>query len=447
MSIQESQLVSPQKTPSPQTDDRQYRRLGWIVLLLFIGIFGIWGSLAPLSSAISAPGKVIVASNNRIIQHLEGGIVKAIYVKDGDMVQHRQSLIELDSTQAKAQLNVALGKFYEDLAHESRLIAERDDAVHIRFSDELSKIDDAFTKSMIIEGQNREFIARRQELIDQKAVFLQRIEQLESQIQGLEATMSSKRQLSVSYNEEIKEWEELYKEQLIDKIKLRDIKREKIRLEGEIANEKSEIARAKSQIAEMKAQIIAQKQTFLKDVIKDLRDVQTELSDLRSRINALKDTLTRTLIVAPVNGVVTNLKIHTIGGVIPAGQAIMEIVPQNEPLIIEGKVAANEITNVHKGLRTEIKFPSFAHIKSLNTIEGEVIFVAPDAVLDEKTQTSYFPVKIQITQEGQKELQKHHLSVQAGMPADTMIIIGSRTFVDYMIKPLKKMFDKAFNEE
>lgn len=308
-------------------------------------------------------------------------------------------------------------------------------------------MEESITKTVLLDGQRREFQTRRQELIDQKRVLQQRIEQLKNQIQGLEAVVSSKNLLSNSYAEEIKEWEILYKEQLIDKIKLRDIKREKVRIDGEIANAKAEILRARAQIAEMNAQITAQKQSFATEVASDLRQTQMELTDLRSRISALKDTLSRTTIVSPVSGVVTSLKIHTIGGVIPAGQPILEIVPNNEPLIVEGKVAANEVTNVHVGLETEIRFPNFAHVKSLNVVEGKVIFVAPDAVLEEQTQTLYYPVKIQITSKGAEELRVNKLMLQAGMPADTMIIVGSRTFVDYMIKPFQQMFAKAFNEE
>lgn len=447
MSVNTMELMGQGVAPTPETDDRRYRRLGWIVLGLLIGVFGVWGSLAPLSSAVPAPGKVIVASNNRVIQHLEGGIVKNILVRDGDSVNQGEKLIELDTTQAKAQLEIAQGKFFENLALESRLIAERDGLGTIIFSDELTPMEESITKTVLLDGQRREFQTRRQELIDQKRVLLQRIEQLKNQIQGLEAVVSSKNLLSNSYAEEIKEWEILYKEQLIDKIKLRDIKREKVRIDGEIANAKAEILRARAQIAEMNAQITAQKQSFATEVASDLRQTQMELTDLRSRISALKDTLSRTTIVSPVSGVVTSLKIHTIGGVIPAGQPILEIVPNNEPLIVEGKVAANEVTNVHVGLETEIRFPNFAHVKSLNVVEGKVIFVAPDAVLEEQTQTLYYPVKIQITSKGAEELRVNKLMLQAGMPADTMIIVGSRTFVDYMIKPFQQMFAKAFNEE
>lgn len=447
MSMNTTELITPTAAPTPETDDRRYRRLGWIVLGLLIGVFGIWGSFAPLSSAVPAPGKVIVASNNRVIQHLEGGIVKAILVRDGDIVSNGQRLIELDTTQAKAQLEIAQGKFFENLALESRLIAERGGAAGIVFHDALNEMEESIAKTTLIEGQRREFQARRQDLSDQKMVLLQRIEQLKNQIQGLEAIIASKKSLSNSYVDEIKEWEILYKEQLIDKIKLRDIKREKVRIDGEIANANAEILRSRAQIAEMNAQITAQKQSFSTQVESDLRQVQMELSDLRSRIGALKDTLKRTLVIAPVEGIVTNLKVHTIGGIIPPAQPIMEIVPRGEPLVIEGKVAANEVTNVHIGLQTEIRFPNFAHVKSLNIVEGKVIFIAPDAVLEEQTQALYYPVKIQITPDGERELLKNNLSLQAGMPADTMIVVGSRTFVDYMIKPLTQMFTKAFNEE
>lgn len=447
MSVETTKLVTPAIPPTPETDDRSYRRLGWIVLGLLIGVFGIWGSFAPLSSAVPAPGKVIVASNNRVIQHLEGGIVKAINVRDGDVVKAGEALIELDTTQSKAQLQIAQGKFFENLALESRLIAERDGSATIAFSDELAQMEESIAKNTLLDGQRREFQVRRQDLSDQKTVLLQRIEQLKNQIQGLEAIITSKNSLSSSYSEEIKEWEILYKEQLIDKIKLRDIKREKMRIEGEIANAKSEISRARAQIAEMNAQITAQKQSFATQVASDLRQVQMELSDLRSRINAFKDTLARTTIVSPVGGTVTNLRIHTIGGIIPSGQPILEIVPSGEALIIEGKIAANEVTNVRVGLETEIRFPNFAHAKGLNVVQGEVIFVAPDAMADEQTHTLYYPVKIQITSQGVEELRKNRLSLQAGMPADAMIVVGSRTFMDYMITPLSQMITKAFNEE
>ncbi len=210
-------------------------------------------------------------------------------------------------------------------------------------------------------------------------------------------------------------------------------------IDGDIANAKSDIARSRAQISENNAQILNQRQTFYKDVVAELRESQTKLADLRARISALQDTLKRTVLVAPLEGIITNLEVHTVGGVIPAGRPIMEIVPNGQPLIIEGKVAASDAINVYNKLKAEIRFASFAHVKSLNVVEGEVIFIAPDAIMDEKTQVQYYPVKVQVTEEGKRELQNNHLVLQAGMPADVMIIIKSRTFADYLIEPIKNI--------
>ncbi len=442
-----TQLVSPENIPTPQTEDRYYRRLGMIVLGLLVGVFGIWGTLAPLNSALPVTGKVSVASSNRIVQHLEGGIVKEIFVKDGDSVKAGQPLMTLDSTQADAIVQVVLAQYYENMGLESRLIAEREGKSSIVFNPEMEKMQNPAARSLIEEAQRREINARAQQLIDEKRVLSERIEQLNNQVSGLEATVASKTSLSRSYEDEIKEWEVLYQQQLIDKMRLRDIKRQKVQTDGDIANAKSEIGRVKAQISEVKAQIIAQKQNFVKDVVAELSDVQAKLSDNRARLLALQDTLARTQIIAPVAGTVTNLQIHTIGGVTSPGKPILEIVPDGEPLIIEGKLAATDISNVHTGLKAEIRFPGFSHVKSLNVVMGEVMQIAPDTMVDEVNKMLYYPVKIRVTPEGQKELARNHLIIQPGIPADVMIVTASRTFMDYMIHPFKAMVTKAFNEQ
>lgn len=445
--VDNAQLVSPKPIPSPQTDDHYYRRLGLIVLALLIGVFGVWGALAPLSSSVAASGKVSVASSNRIIQHLEGGIVKTILVKDGDSVKTGQVLMELDTTQSNGQLDIVLAQFYENLGLEARLIAERNEAKAVVFSPDMNEMQNAAGRSMIMEAQRREFNARAKQLMDEKQVLSERIEQFRNQIEGLEAIISSKSSLSASYNDEIKEWEVLYAQQLIDKMRLRDIKREKVRTDGDIANAKTEIARVKAQISEMQAQMIAQKQNFMKEVVAELSDTQAKLADNRARLGVLKDTLNRTKIMAPVSGIIANLQVHTIGGVVSPGKPILEIVPEGEALIVEGKVAATDIANVRVGLKAEIRFPGFAHIKTLNIVMGEVIQIAPDAIVDETTKALYYPAKIRVTSEGQKELLRNHLTIQPGIPADVMIVVSSRTFMDYMIHPFKNMFTKAFNEQ
>lgn len=442
-----AEVVKPSAThPAPQTNDKEYRKLGWIVLGSFVGIFGIWGALAPLESAIPASGKVIVASSNQIIQHLEGGIVKSILVRDGTHVKKGADLIVLDDTQAVTQLNIIEVQYYELLALEARLIAERDHKASIAFSPELSQMD-ASARLIVTENQRREFTARDRALKDESEVLTQRTEQMRNQIEGLQAIVESKTALASSYRDEVKEWEVLYAQQLIDKIRLRDVKRQMLTTEGEIANAKAEIARAKSQISEMNAQKISLKTNLLKEILAQLSDTQTKLSDMRARASGYKDMVKRAHITAPMDGTVTNLAIRTVGGVIPAGRPILEIVPLGEPLIIEAQVAAADSLNIHVGLKADIQFPSFAHVKTLKEVKGEVIHIGADTVTNETDHQLYYPVKIRITPEGEKELERNKLVLQSGIPATAMIVVASRTLTDYLIHPFLVMFKKSFNEQ
>ncbi|MDD4855762.1 MAG: HlyD family type I secretion periplasmic adaptor subunit [Sulfuricurvum sp.] len=436
-----------QSPTAPETEDRRYRRIGLIVLISLILVVGIWGSLAPLSSAVPAPGKVSVASSNRVIQHLEGGIVKSILVHDGDHVRPGQILIELDATRPYAELQVALAQYSEALSQEDRLIAERDAKTYVTFSTELSALCRDFPCTSVMQGQINEFNARRQYVSSEVLMLSERIEQLRNQLVGLHDTIQANTRLSESYAQEIKEWKILFDQQLTDKLHFREIERQKIKTDSDITSSRSEIARIEGQILEIKTQILNKKQTFIKEVTEHLSEVQTHVSDLHSRIVALRDTLNRTRIISPVEGTVTNLQLHTLGGIIPSAKPILDIVPQGERLIIEGRVSATEINNVRLGQYSEIRFPSFSHIKSLGIVEGKVIHIAADAMLDETTHALYYPVKIAVTLKGQQELLRNHLTLRPGIPADAMIVTGSRTMMDYFIHPFKIMFAKSFNEQ
>lgn len=431
----------------PDTEDRKYRRIGFIILVVLVLIVGVWGATAPLSSAIPVTGKLSVASNNRVIQHLEGGIVKSIQVRDGDHVKKNQILIELDATRADAELQISISQFAEALAAEARLIAERDNKPSVLFTQKLLEICQDFECTSLKQSQINEFNARRSFLESEKEILFQQIEQAQNQINGLHEIIAANKLLSESYAQEIKEWKILFEQQLTDKLHLREIERQKIKTDGEIASSNSEIARLQGQISQFKTQIITQRQSFIKEVTERLSQVQTKVSDLRSRIAALRDMRERTTIVSPVEGIITNLQLHTIGGVISSAKPILEIVPFGEQLIIDGNIVATEISNIHLGLRAEIRFPGFAHIKSLGIVEGEVIHIAPDAIKNETTGVLYYQVKIAVMQKGQQELSRNNLILQPGIPADVMIISGTRTMFDYLIHPLKMMFVKSFNEK
>lgn len=443
--IVEADLVSPSEEIRPKTDDRPYRRLGWGVLIGLIGVFSVWAAFAPLESAIPANGKVIVSSQNRVIQHLEGGIVKGINVKDGDSVKEGDTLITLDPTQATSQLKIIEATYFHFLASEARLLAERNHASTLTFSNEFFTPEGApYLNEM--SNQRREFESRKSAMSEEVAVLNQRLDQLEYQIEGLKSTISGKESLLKTYEEETKELEGLFKQQLIDKLRLREAQRQLVTTKSEIAAAQSEISRAQSQINEVKAQISSMHENFMKDVLSELSDTQTRLADNKARLSGLRDIVKRGVIKAPSDGIVTNLKIHTVGGVLAAGTPVMEIVPSSDQLIIQGSVIASDITNVHVGLKADVQFPGFAHVKSLKEVQGEVIHIGADAVEDEQHNLLY-PVKILITEDGKKEIARNKLVLQPGMPASVMIVVAERTFADYLIHPFKQMLRASFNEQ
>ncbi|RAX58366.1 hypothetical protein CCZ01_02820 [Helicobacter monodelphidis] len=427
-------------------DDRPYRRLAAIILGIFVFIFGIWAAFAPLASAVPAVGQVSVPGNRKIIQHFEGGIVSEILVKDGEHVQENQPLIRLDETRFKAELEIVSAQYLESLAKEARLLAERDNLPEIALSEELLQSQDPLTERLIV-AQQSEFNARRKLLEDDEIVSKQRIEQLRNQSSGIEAIVISKQDLLNSYIEEISEWENLYEQQLIDKLRLRDVVREKTRSEGEIASQKAEIAKIGVQVSEIEAQMIVKRQEFLRSVLAELSETQRRLAELKARKITLQDSLDRSEIRSPVAGIVVNLQVHTIGAVVGSGRPILDIVPDGEMLIIDGRVATHEVNYIHEGMSADIHFAGFAHVRSLKVVKGTLYEVSADSLVDERTQVPYYAVKIRVTKEGEAELKRNHLEIKPGMPADAMIVTGERTLLEYITQPFRNMFIRGFREQ
>lgn len=440
-----AELVQSPEMPSPQTDDKRYRRLGLFVLFMLVGVFGVWSAYAPLESAIAATGKVIVASNNRTVQHLEGGIIKSIHVRDGEQVKQGDVLMELETAQAASQLQIIESSYFYALAMEARLIAERSKSSSISFSSEFNTAR-GLPYAGFMDNQRREFYARQSSLASDASMLNDRIHQANQQISGLAATVKSKETLLETYKDEVKELEVLYAQQLIDKLRLRDAKRQMYLTQSELDVAKAEVSRIQSQIRETTTQIEGNEKRFQKELLDKLSSTQAQLADSKARMLGLQDLMARTKITSPVDGVVVNLGIHTIGGVIAGGKPIMDIVPSDEPLIVEARIMAADRTNAHVGLKAEVQFPSFAHIKTLKEVEGEVVSIAADAVESEQREL-YYLAKIKITPKGTAELYRNKLSLQPGIPASIMIIVAKRTFADYLIHPFKMMFRKSLNEQ
>jgi len=427
---------------SVDTDYTAPKRVGLLLMLLIFGVFGGWSLLAPISGAALAPGVVTVKSHKKTVQHLEGGIVKKIYARNGDVVAAGDVLLSMDATQSKAQLEIVKGQFIAQLAKESRLLAERETKASVAYSDELDLSDVRAQDE--IESQNYLFKARTSARLGEIAVLEQRIEQLQESVKGLQGLKQSKQALLASYKEEVEDYQALLKEGFSDKVRLRDSERNYARLEGESAELLSSIAATKIQVGETKLQILQREKEFHTQVADELAQTQTGLSDVRERMHALQDTRERTEVRAPVAGIVHNLMVHTEGAVLSSGSPIMDIVPQSDDLVVEAQVALVDIDRVFVGQEVKVRFSAFKSSVT-QVISGQLVSLSADRLTDEMTGMPYYMAMVEVTEVGVQEMQG--LDLLPGMPAEVLISTGSRTLFQYMTQPVSDALARSLIED
>lgn len=436
----------PTTIPDAPTDDRSVRSIGYLILLLAFGVFGVWSALAELDSAAVAPGVVIVDSYRKTVQHLEGGIVKEILVRDGDTVKTGDVLLRLDDTQVRAQMEMVRNQYLNNLALDARLTAEREQQKTITFPEELREASDDPQVKDILAIQTREFEARRAALQGEIAVLEQRIGQLDEQARGLDAMQTIKQKRIASYREEVDDMQKLFSRGLGDKLRLREMERLALELEGERAGHLSDISRAKIQISETRLQIIQRQKAFQEDVASQLRETQAKYFDLRERLRALRDTLDRVDVRATTEGVIVGMGVHTIGGVIAPGSRILDIVPRDERLVVEAQVSPTDIDKMQPGLVTDIRFSAFKS-RTTPVVEGTVETVSADRLTDQATHQAYYLARVAVTDAGMETLKSLNLTVLPGMPAEVIIKTGERTFLQYLLQPMTDSLARAFREE
>ena len=415
---------------------------GWMMIFVF-GFLGLWAAFAPLASAAIAPGKIILSGNKKTIQHLEGGIVEEIYVREGQTIKAGQPLIRLNETAARARMDL-FGKQYQTArATEARLIAERDDTPEIAFPDELLNPEKPTqTLTEIIISQKRLFESRRASVQGQAKVLEQKKAQFREEIVGLQAQIDSASEQIALLAEEIRAVRKLLKQGNAQKPRLLALQRQQASLKGDRGNFKARISRAEQSIAEADLQIINGRNEFANKVATEKRETVDKIADLQERLKASADIIDRIIINAPLSGIITALKVHTIGGVIRPGDAIMEIVPIDE-LLVEAKVSPQDIDVVRPGLKARVMLSAYA-TRRVPPLNAEVIHVSPDRFEDKRTGMPYYSARIRVSEKALEENEGIHLS--PGMPADTLIVTGERSVLSYLMTPITDSFRKAFRE-
>lgn len=414
-----------------------------VIAVLLLG-FVVWGGLAPLKSAAVAPGRVDVINDKQIVQNLEGGVVKKILIKDGDVVKKGQVLLVIKNASLNAQLDISKNDFLLNSLVKSRLIAQRDDLKEPIFDKSLAKYKGY---ESLKHAQLSIFKNKMQLRHDEITILNTRITQLNKQINGIRAIVAAKKARAKSVAGEQKEWEKLFKEQLTDKIKLRELDREQMATKGEIASGEADIARLQVQISETKSQIILKERSFKDDTLKELDIVDTKLTDLHNRIEAFSDQLTRAAVKAPVAGTVVDLAVHTVGGVIRPGEHILSVIPQHTKYVVVAKLPINKIDQVLGagiGTPVDLRFSAF-DVQHSHVVEGKLSYVSADSLKDQRGMP-YYEIKAVLTKSGAKAFKENGFYMRAGMPCEVMIQTGERTMLSYLLNPFLNMFTKAFNE-
>jgi len=430
----------------PDANDKGIIRFGVGIIVAVFVVLGGWMALAPLASAAVSVGMVSADLNKKTVQHLEGGIVEEILVKNGDFVKEGQILVKFQNTNASAQLDILKNQYMEMVALESRLESQIAESNELVLSDAVKQLEQNKALETIIATQKQIFDLKQKMIKNDELITEQRIAQLMNYKDGINSLVSSKASRLKSIEEEIGEWKVLFAEQLVDKLKLRELTREKTMIEGDIANSKAEIAKASEQISELKSQLLARKKDVQDKIFSELVSVKNELSGVKSKLVAAQDTTQRLVVKAPIAGYVVGMEMHTVGGVIPAGKTILDIVPENSKLIIVTRVETKDIDKVHPKLLADIRFSAF-DTRNTNVIEGSVVHVSADALVDQKSGMPYYEAKIELTSKGYEQIKGYNFNLVAGMPAEVMIKIENRTVLDYIVKPLSDMVSRSFNEE
>tara|TARA_Y100001951_G_scaffold22330_1_gene17251 strand:- start:12 stop:1340 length:1329 start_codon:yes stop_codon:yes gene_type:complete len=423
---------------------RKYSFAGYVILFITFGILGAWAYFAIIASAVVAPGVVSLESDRKVVQHLEGGIVQEILVREADLVEQGDPLLVLDNIQVNSEITVLEQRRATSEALIARLVAEQTFAEEIDFSPDLLNAEDPHVKSAV-QAQRNIFEDRRSIFLSQTEILEFRAEQLNGQAEGYEvqlAAVERRHDLRSELFERMRTGEE---RGVIESNRLSEMQDEVIQIEASIGTAMSDIAQVKAAAGEARLNILKLKQEYSERANSELKTARSELAEINEKLTVAADRMRRTTILAPTTGKVQSLAVTTRGSVIRSGEILMEIVPSDETLLIDAKIAPVDVDNVRPGLETEVRFSAFkARLSKL--VLGEVLSISTDVVTTkDSSEAPYYLARIKVPDENLTDEIREGLT--AGMPADVVILTGERTVLQYMLDPLSEAIFKSLREE
>jgi HlyD family secretion protein len=423
---------------------RLHLMIGLVVVVLLAGGLGGWASTAEISGALIAPWSIVVESNVKKVQHPTGGVVGEVRVHDGDLVKAGDILVRLDDTVTKASLAIVTKSLNALWARAARLEAEQQGRDKVVFPPELLEQKDDPDAKEVMASESKLFEVRTNGRIGQKAQLRERVTQLREEIAGLEAQEKSKDQEIALVEKELVGVKTLYDQHLVQMTRLTTLQRDSARLAGERAQYVSSIAQAKGKITETELQVIQVDKDMVSEVSKDLRETNDKIGEFVERKVTAEDQLRRTDIRAPQDGMVLQSTVHTVGGVVTAGDALMLIVPQGDDLQVEAKVNPQDIDKLQIGQKTLLRLSAFNQ-RTTPELNGLVTRVSPDVTTDQRTGQAYYTIRVSMPPDEVARL--GDVKLIPGMPVEAFVQTGDRTMLSYLIKPLSDQLMRAFREK
>ena len=417
---------------------------GLVVVAIVAGGFGGWASTMAISGALIAPGQIVVESNVKKVQHPTGGVVGELLARDGDVVKAGQVVVRLDDTVTKANLAIVTKNLDAAMARAARLEAEQRGLFEIRFPKQLTDRAGDPDVEAVMTSESKLFDVRVTGRAGQKSQLRERIHQLNEEIDGLSAQENAKGQEIALVEQELTGVRDLYDKHLVQISRLTTLERDAARLNGERAQYVSSKAQAKGKITETELQIIQVDKDTVSEVSKDLRETNDKIGELIERKITAEDQLRRVEIRSPQDGVVEQSTVHTIGGVINAGDAIMLIVPQSDDLQVEARVNPQDIDKLQVGQKTLLRMSAFNQ-RTTPELNGVVSRVSPDVATDQRTGQSYYTIRVSMPPEEIARL--GDVKLIPGMPVEAFVQTGDRTVISYLMKPLHDQLMRTFREK
>jgi len=421
------------------TDASSYARIGWLICLGGVVGFLLWANLAPLDKGVPLSGTVVKESNRKAVQYINGGIVQDILVADGDHVKAGQVLVRMNNVQVKSALDVTLAQYLSVRAQEARLQAELLNKTSVPFPAALERYKADGRVAGLLSLQSQLMASRQYALQSELASVDESIAGIEMQAHGLEQSRDGKKEQLAILKEQVDSTRDLAKDGFIARNRFLDLQRTYVQMSGAIAEDIGNIGRSRRQISELRLKKVQRQQDYQKELRTQLSETQKEASALASRLEGQEFDAGNVEVKSPADGIVLGSSVFTRGGVVAAGAKMMEIVPADDALVVEGQLAVNLVDKVHVGLPVEISLSAFNSNKTPH-IPAKVVNVAADRSIEERTGAPYYKVRVKVTPEGLKLIAANKLDVVPGMPADMFVKTGERSMMNYLLKPL---YDRA----